>query len=128
MKFKYCVAIFAIVGLPSFVQAQQGGAPPKGPKPTAAEVQKVVGIIKGDKTKMQLFCDLGKMEEQFNKAEQAKDNKKLEELDKQAEGMAQKIGPEYVKLMSTLEQVDNSDKEVQQLTAPLDTLAQQCPK
>ena len=47
---------------------------------------------------------------------------------KLAEQMSQKIGPDYVKLMSALEQVDNSDKEVQQLTAPIDALAQQCPR
>jgi len=124
---KYCVALIAVVGLPLLARAQQG-APPSGPKPTLADVQKVVALLRADKTKLQLFCDLAKIDEQMAVAEQKKDTKTMEALDKKAEDMAKKIGAEYINLMTGLEQVDPSSPEGQQLTAPFDELGKQCPK
>jgi hypothetical protein len=129
MNFKSCVVALAIVALPLVAQAQLGPTrPPNVPKPTAADVQRVIGIIRADKTKLQAVCDLVKLDDQIADAEQKKDTKKMEELDKKAEASAQKIGPDYMKLMAGLEQMDNSSKESQQLTAPLDALVKTCPK
>ena len=129
MTFRLSVAIGVIAALPLIAYAQQDRPrPPAGPKPTAADVQKVVGIIRADKAKLQLLCDLTKLDDQIAQAEQAKDTKKIAELDKKAEESAQKIGPEYMNLMVALEQIDHSSKEAQQLTAPFDALVKTCPK
>jgi hypothetical protein len=46
--------------MPVLVHAQQGGPRPNAPKPTKADVQKVVQIITNDKAKTQSYCDLNK--------------------------------------------------------------------
>jgi hypothetical protein len=127
MSWKFFAAIFAIAVLPFAAQAQQGGrTPPGGPKPTTADVQRVVKIIVADKAKTQTYCDLAKLDEQIAQAEQSKDEKKAEELSKKADEMANKLGPEYLALMDRLEQVDPSSKEGQQLVAAFEPLDKQC--
>src|SRR5712691_11119826 len=103
MNLKLLVTVLTIAALPLAAQAQQPGNrnqpnAPAGPKPTASDVQRVVGLISADKAKTQAYCDIIKLDDQIAQAEQAKDKKKAEDLSKQADQMAQKLGPEYVKL------------------------------
>src|SRR5580700_7499267 len=105
MKLTLVVAISALVALPALAQAQQGGPPPSAPKPTKADVQKVVQIVSSDKTKTQAYCDLSKLNDQ------KKDNKALEALSKQADALVEKLGPEYSKMMDGLDQVDENSPE-----------------
>jgi hypothetical protein len=126
MNLKLITVLAAVVALPAFAlaQGQQGGAP-NAPKPTKADAQKVVAIIKGDKAKTQAFCQLGQLNDQMAEADQKKDEKKLEALGKQADDLAQKIGPEYVKLMDGLDQVDENSpagKDIAATLAQLDSL------
>lgn len=128
MKLKIIVAASALFALSlamsAFAQAQQG-APPNVPAPTKADVQKVVQIISSDKAKTQAYCDIGKLNEQMADADQKKDQKTLDALGKQADALAEKIGPEYIKLMEGLEQVDPNSalgKQLEALFAPLDKL------
>jgi hypothetical protein len=58
VKLKLAAAIFALVAIPALAFGQQ---PPKTPKPTKADVQKVAQIISGDKTKLQAYCDSKKL-------------------------------------------------------------------
>jgi len=126
MNLKLIIAVSVLAAMPALAQAQQRPAPPpSAAKPSKAEVQKVVQIISGDKTKTQNYCDLGKLNEQMAQAEQKKDNKRLEALGKRADDLAQKIGPEYVKLMDALEQVDENSNEAKEFAAlfePVDKL------
>ena len=48
------------------------------PKPTLAEAQNVVQTISNDKAKLQAYCELGKLEDQMEKAEEANDTKTVE--------------------------------------------------
>src|SRR5258708_6283267 len=121
MKLKLVVAIFALAAMPAFAQAQQGGRPPNVPKPTKAEVQKVVQIVSGDKTKTQQYCDIGKLNQQMALADQKKDTKALEALGKQADDLAQKIGPEFVKFMDALDEVDDNSSEGKEFIAAVET-------
>jgi hypothetical protein len=123
MNLKVIVAASALFAMSAFAQAQQG--PPNVPAPTKADVQKVVQIVSADKAKTQAYCDIGKLNEQMAAADQKKDQKALEALGKQADALAEKIGPEYVKLMEGLEQVDPNSplgKQLETLFAPLDKL------
>jgi len=132
MNLKLIIAIAAIAVMPVVAQAQKGAPPPaKGAAakgPSKAEVQKVVTMIKGDKTKLDTYCQISKLGEQAQAAAEKKDQKKMEDLNKQADALGQKIGPDYVKLMAGMENVNPESKDGKELIAILDSLDESCPK
>jgi hypothetical protein len=120
MKLKLVIALSALIALTGLAHAQ-----PAPSKPTKASVQKVVQIITSDKTKSQIYCQLGKLTDQMAAADQKKDEKTLQQLGEQADALSQKLGPEYVDLMNGLSDVDENSpegKEFAALLAPLDKL------
>ncbi len=127
MKLKLVIAAAAVFTLPAvaLAQGQQSGAP-NAPKPTKANAQKVVAIIKGDKAKTQAFCQLGALNDQMAEADQKKDEKKLDALGRQADALAQKIGPEYISLMDGLDQVDENSPAGKDIAATLGQLDNIC--
>jgi hypothetical protein len=121
MNLKLIVAILLIVALPLCAQAQK----PSATKVTKADVQKVVKIISGDKAKTQTYCDLGKLNEQIEEANEKKDIKKTEELSQQIDALGKKLGPEYAALMDGLQEVDpesEDGKKIGLMFEPLDKL------
>ena len=126
MKLKLVIAISALVAMPAFAQPQQGGTPPNAPRPTLAQVQKVIQIITGDKAKTEQYCDIEKLAWQIAEAEQKQDTKRVEELTKQADDLEIKIGPEYVALMEGLAQIDENSREGKQIADALDSLVKLC--
>jgi hypothetical protein len=126
MKLKLVLAISALVAMPAFAQPQQGGPPPNAPKPTLAQVQKVIQIITGDKVKTEQYCEVEKLAWQIAEAEQKQDTKRVEELTKQADDLEIKIGPEYVALMEGLSQIDENSIEGKQIEAALASLEKLC--
>jgi hypothetical protein len=128
MNLKLVIAIAAIAAMPVLAQAQQKGAPPPaGKAPSKAEVQKVVTQIKGDKAKLDVYCQISKLGDQAQAAAQKKDQKKMDDLNKQADALGQKLGPDYVKLMAGMENVDPDSKDGKDLIAMLDALDESCP-
>lgn len=133
MNLKLVIAIAAIAAMPLAAHAQQKGAPPAAqqaaPKPpTKAEVQRVVNMVKGDKAKLDTYCQIAKLGDQAQAAAEKKDQKKMEDLNKQADALAQKIGPDYVKLMASMEDVDPDSKDGKELIGLFDSLDSSCPK
>jgi hypothetical protein len=127
MKLKLIVAISALAVMPAFGQGTKGGGPPANvPKPTMAEVQKVVQTISADKTKMQTYCELSQLNQQMAKLDEKKDATTLQSLGQKADGLVQKLGPDYTKMMDGLEQVDEKSDEAKQIGAALDSLDKQC--
>jgi hypothetical protein len=126
MKLKLVAAVFALFALPALAYGQQGGSPPKVPKPTKADVQKVVQIISGDKAKLQSYCDSKKLYDQMGAAYQKKDSKTADALGKQADALVGKLGPEYSKMMDGLEQVDPNSSEGKEFTSVLAGLDNLC--
>jgi TolA-binding protein len=124
MKQRFVLAISALAAMQAFAQPQQGGPPPNPPKPTLAQVQKVVQIITGDKGKTEQYCDIEKLALQIAEAEQKQDTKRVEELTKQVDDLEIKIGPEYVALM--LPQIDENSSEAKQIEAALGSLEKLC--
>ena len=59
-------------------------------------------------------------------ADQKNDTKALETLGKQADDIAQKIGPEFVKFMDALDQADDRTNEGKELIAAVETLDKLC--
>src|SRR5262245_31862752 len=126
MNFKLIVAVLTIVALPVFVQAQapapfgpsRAPDPPKSSKPAkrakaapAAHEQKGVKTISGDRAKTQTYCDIGKLGNEIQDAEQKKDINRIDELNKKMDEMATKLGPDYAALMTRLEDIDPTSEE-----------------
>jgi phage-related minor tail protein len=121
MNPKLIVAVFVIAAVPAYAQAQK----PSTAKVTAADVQKVVTLISGDKAKTQTYCDIGKLNEQIEEANDKKDIKKTEELSQQIDALGEKLGPEYAALMDGLQEVDpesEDGKKIGLMFEPLDKL------
>ena len=140
MNLKLIVAVLAIAAVPVCAQAQAPN-PPKPAKPakaapavpavpvtTAAAAQKLVKAISGDKAKTQTYCDIGKLGSQIEAAEQQKDMNKIDELNKKMDETATKLGPEYVALMTKLEDIDPNSQEALDIGSALETLDKLCAK
>ncbi|MGB8531541.1 MAG: hypothetical protein WCD64_09920, partial [Pseudolabrys sp.] len=134
MHFKLIVAALAIAAVPALAQAQAPN-PPKSSKPAkpakaapaapaskAEAAQKLVKTISADKAKTQTYCDIGKLGDQIEEAEQKKDLKRIDELNRKMDELATKLGPEYVALMSDLQDIDPSSKEAQDISSTLEGL------
>jgi hypothetical protein len=127
MNLKLVVALSLIAASPAYAQMQkQGGPPPNVPAPTKADVDKVVAAISADKNKLQAFCDLGKLDQQMAQAEQKKDNKALQTIGAKENDLSQKLGPDYLKLMAGLGQLDPDSPSFKTITGPLDALDGKC--
>ena len=123
------IAIFSVfVATSAFAQGQMGGPSPQGPKPTIADVQKVIKIISGDQAKAKLYCDLAKLNDQAADAEENDDTKKVEDLNKQIEASVPKLGVEYMNLVERLQQIDLASKEDQELAITFQSLDKLCSK
>jgi hypothetical protein len=126
MKLKLFVAIAAIAAIAALTVGAQ--AQPKPKKVTKADAQKVVALISADKAKTQIYCDMAKLGEQIDQADQKKDSKKVEELGTKMDEMTQKLGPEYAALMDGLQGMDPESKEGKDIGAVLDGLDALCKK
>ena len=126
MNFKLVAAISLFAAIPMVALAQKDGDANKAPKPTVADVQKLVQMISADKAKLKAYCEIGKLQDEMEKADQKKDNKALEALGTKADTLAQQIGPEYTKVMDGLEEVDPNSAEGKQYTTVFATLVKQC--
>jgi hypothetical protein len=134
MKLKVILAALVVTAVPLCGQAQEPKAQnmknaPKAPQMSkVAAAQKVVKSISSDKAKTQTYCDIGKLGEQIEQAEQKNDLKKIDELNKKMDELATKLGPEYVALMGELEDIDPSSKDGQDISSALAGLDKLCAK
>jgi hypothetical protein len=131
MNLRLVVALSLFAAIPAVGYAQPApppGQPPMPPPPTLADVQKVVAMVNSDKAKVQIYCQLAKLNDQMEAAYQKKDNKTVETLATQADTLAQKLGPDYAKVMDGLPQIDENSALGKQMAAALDTLDKQCSK
>lgn len=124
MTLKFIAAVIAILALPLTAQAQN----PPAKKVTKADAQKIVAIISGDKAKAQTYCDMAKLGDQIEQADQKKDSKKAEELGKKMDDMSAKLGPEYIALMDGLQNMNPDSKDGKDIAATLEALDKLCAK
>src|ERR1700686_4137968 len=111
MNLKLAIAAAVLIATPAFAQNQMSGPPPKAPKPTKAQVQKVVADVGGNKTKLDSYCKLSKLQAQMGALDEKKDAKKLQDLSTLADAEATKLGPDFEKVMDGLDQVDENSAE-----------------
>ena len=127
MKLKLVAAISALA-IPALAHAQQGGPQPNRPKPTKTDVQNVVQIVTTEKVKTQAYCDLTKLYNQIEAAEQKEDSDTIQTLTKQADGLVANLGPEYLKVIEGLDQVDLTSSEGKEFMSILSGLDKLCTK
>jgi hypothetical protein len=121
MNLKLVMAVSLFAAIPMVAYAQQNGS-----EPTMADVQKLVQTISGDKAKLQAYCDMGKLQEQIEQAEQKKDTKTVDALGAKADRLAQQLGPDYAKVMDGLDELDPNSAEGRRFTAAFEPLFKQC--
>ena len=63
---------------------------------------------------------------QMAKLDQKKDANSIESLGQKADGLMQKLGPDYVKLVDGIDQMDDKSDEAKQFGAALGSLDKQC--
>ena len=124
MTPKFIAAISALA-MPALAHAQPTGTQPK---PTTADAQNVVQIITSDKVKTQAYCDLNKLYDQLKAVHQKTDTKRAETLTNQASELIYRLGPEYLKLMDGLEQVDRKSSDAKEFMSILSELDKRCTK
>jgi hypothetical protein len=137
MKLKLAIAATLLVVTPAFAQP----APPAGgpsrmgpgpgqqqmpPKPTEAQLQKVVQTIAADKAKLDAYCKIGTIQQQLSTLDEKKDMQKMQALAQQGDAEAQKLGPDFEKVMDGLEQVDENSAEGKKFAAILAALDAKC--
>jgi hypothetical protein len=125
VKLKLVAAISALAAIPALAHAQQG-PPPRAPKLTKADVQNVVQIITSDKAKTQAYCDLAKVLDQIQVAQDKDDSNTAQALGKQVLPLVDKLGPEYPKVIEGMDQVDLTSSEGKELLSILSELDKSC--
>jgi hypothetical protein len=124
MNLKLIVAILVIAAVPMFAQAQK----PSAANVTKADAQKVVKMISGDKAKTQTYCDMAKLGDQIEQANEKKETKKADELSQKMDELGKKLGPEYVALMDGLQEMDPNSQDGQEIGSTLEALDKLCAK
>src|SRR4249920_2267191 len=122
MNLKLIAAILVIGAVPVCAQAQS----PSAAKLTRADAQKVVKIISSDKAKTRTFCDIGKLGEQIEEANEKRDRKTADELSQKMKELEKKLGPEYVTLMDGLQDIDPESDDGVDIQAALAALDKSC--
>jgi hypothetical protein len=126
MKLKLGIAVLLALAIPAVTHAQQNSPPANMPKPSMGDVQKLVQAISSDKAKVKTYCDIGKLQEQMEQAEQKKDTKAVDALGVKADALAKQLGPDYEKVMGGLDQLDPNSPEGRRYGALFQPLFKQC--
>jgi hypothetical protein len=113
------IVVILIIGtLPLYGQGEQ---------PNTAELaQKVVGIIAGDTTKTQTYCQVLDLSDELDQVDQPKDRKKAEDLSQKINELQKNLGPEYLALLEATLDVDPNSKDGQEIVSIFDTLDSSC--
>jgi len=122
MNRKFIVAILLLAPMPAFAQAQN----PSAAKVTKADAQNVLKIISGDKAKTQTYCDMTKLGEQIEQANEKRDNKMVNELSQKLVALEEKLGPEYNALIDGLQDIDPESQVGQEIDSVLSGLDKLC--
>ena len=114
------VASLLMSAAPAYVDQQPNAAKLK------ADAQKVVSMIKGDKTKARVYCEINALDEQIGQADRKKDEKKAEILSKRVTELEKKLGPEYFALELDLNHVNPNSPVGQEIDSMLASLDDSC--
>jgi predicted transcriptional regulator len=91
-----------------------------------ADAQRVIGIIGGDKAKMQTYCQIADLGEQLDEVDQEKDSKTANALLQKMDELQKKLGPEVVALLDGLKDVDPNSPDGQEIASIIESLDESC--
>ena len=116
-----------LLAVASIVARAQQNAPADPPKPpTTADVQKLVRMIDGDKTKLRAYCDMSKVLSQLDRAELKNDSSAVKTFGAKADGLAQQLGPDYARIIDRLNKIDPNSPVGKRMNALLEPISKQC--
>jgi predicted transcriptional regulator len=121
MKRLLTLAVLLISTVPVYAQGQQ----PNVAK-LKADAQRVIGIIGGDKAKMQTYCQIAELSEQLDEVDQEKDSKTANALLQKIDELQKKLGPEVVALLDGLKDVDPNSPDGQEIASIIESLDESC--
>jgi hypothetical protein len=125
MKLELFVAATILITayIASFAAEDEPNQPPM---PTIEEVQKVVKTISGDKKKLQAYCELGRLQQQMEEAEEKNDTKLIDDLFAKADSLEQQLGPDYATIVDGIGDLDPNSEEGKKFTALFAPLHKHC--
>ena len=123
LKLFATVTILVSASIAAFAQVDE---PDKRASTTIEDVQKLVQTISGNKAKLKAYCELDKLNEQMEKAEEKDDTKEFDALGVKLDSLEHQVGPDYIRVMDGLGELDPNSAESQKLTAVFESLHNQC--
>ena len=115
------VAILLTSTAPLYAQRQQQNV-----AKLKADARNLVGIIGGNKTKTQTYCQIDDLSEQLNQAVQEKDRKKAEALSQKISELYKKMGPEFAALIDIEKHIDLDSPDGQEIASIVASLGESC--
>jgi hypothetical protein len=105
-----------LIAVPAYAQAQTRSTPKVG------DAQKVVTIIRGDKAKIQAYCDIQKLALQIEEASK----KTVNELYQVIKTLEETLGPEYVAWTNGLPDIARDDQLAAEFVRAITALDRLC--
>jgi hypothetical protein len=93
---------------------------------TKADAQKVLRIISSDKAKTRNYCEMAKLGDQMEQANETGDSKKFDRLFQRIYELGKQLGPEYTALIDGLQDIDPESEVAQEISSTLDALDNLC--
>jgi len=104
--------------------------PAQGQQPSAdqlkAHARNTVKIIGGDKQKIETYCELNDLTNQFDQAVEEKDTKKAGEVSQKGEELLRKLGPEFAALADGINGVNLSYQDTREIGSIIGNLNEYC--
>ena len=116
------VGILVISTAPLYAQREQQNV-----AKLKADARNLVGIIGGDKTKTQTYCQIYDLSEQLLQAVQEKDRKKAKALAEKIAELNKKMGLEFAALIDIEKHVDLDLRDGQEIASIVASLGEFCP-
>jgi hypothetical protein len=121
-NLRLIVTILVIAAAPAYAQVQNSTPA----KVTKADAQKVLTIISSDKVKTRIYCQMAKLGNQIEQANEMGDAKKFDALFQRMYELGKKLGPEYAALIDGLQDINPESEVGQEISSTLDALDNLC--
>jgi hypothetical protein len=122
VNLRLIVTILVIAAAPVWAQAQNSTPA----RVTKADAQKVLKIISSDKVKTRIYCQMAKLGNQMEQANEMGDANKFDALFQRMYELGKKLGPEYAALIDGLQDINPESEIGQEISSTLDALDNLC--
>ena len=121
-NLRLIVTTLLIAAAPTYAQAQNSTPA----RVTKGDAQIVLKIISGDKVKTRIYCQMAKLGNQMEQANEMGDAKKFDALFQRMYELGKKLGPEYAALIDGLQAINPESEVGQEISSTLDALDNLC--